>query len=190
MRVFKIAAGVILILTGVFCFANPGATFLSIAFVLGCAMLLSGISGTLAYIWISRKMEITSSLMIEGVLSIILGLLVLSNLIQADAAIPVFFGMWVMFFGVVRVVEAFAHRKSGRAELIWFLCLGLVGVAAGLYSFYNTVLFAFSPILLVGILYVVQGFNVLLVGINLSFNRKEHHSREHHGGAGGSSLHG
>ena len=179
MRLFKIAAGVILILTGVFCFANPGATFLSIAFILGCAMLLSGISGTFAYIWISRKREITSSLMIEGVLSIILGLLVLSNQLLADAAIPVFFGMWVMFSGIVRVVEAYVHRKSGRVELIWFLSLGLISVAAGLYSFYNTVLFAFSPILLVGILYVVQGFNVLLVGINLSFHRKEHHSREH-----------
>ena len=32
MRVFKITAGVILIITGIFCFANPGATFLSIAF--------------------------------------------------------------------------------------------------------------------------------------------------------------
>lgn len=180
MRVFKIAAGVILILTGVFCFANPGATFLSIAFVLGCAMLLSGISGTFAYIWLSRKIEITSALMVEGILSIILGLLVLSNQLLADAAIPVFFGMWVMFSGIIRVVEAYAHRKTGRAELIWFLCLGLTGVAAGLYSFYNTVLFAFSAIVLVGILYIVQGFNVLLMGINLSFHRKEHHGREHH----------
>lgn len=176
MRVFKIAAGVILILTGVFCFANPGATFLSIAFVLGCAMLLSGISGTFAYIWLSRKTEITSSLMIEGVLSIILGLLVLSNQLLADPAIPVFFGMWVMFSGIIRVVEAYVHRKSGRAELIWFLSLGLVGAVAGLYSFYNTVLFAFSPILLVGILYVIQGFNVLLVGINLSFHHRHRKS--------------
>jgi uncharacterized membrane protein HdeD (DUF308 family) len=179
VRVFKIAAGVILILTGVFCFANPGATFLSIAFVLGCAMLLSGISGTFAYIWLSRKMEITGSLMVEGVLSILLGLLVLSNQLLADAAIPVFFGMWVMFSGIIRVVEAYTHRKTGRAELIWFLCMGLAGVAAGLYSFYNTVLFAFSAIMLVGILYIVQGFNVLLVGINLSFHRKDHHGREH-----------
>jgi uncharacterized membrane protein HdeD (DUF308 family) len=69
-------------------------------------------------------------------------------------------------------VEAYVHRKSGRAELIWFLSLGLVGVAAGLYSFFNTVLFAFSPIMLVGILYVVQGFNVLLVGINLTFHHR------------------
>lgn len=188
MRVLKIAAGVILIVTGVFCFANPGATFLSIAFILGCAMLLSGICGTFAYIWQSRKSEIKGSLLVEGVLSIILGLLVLSNQLLVDPTIPVFFGMWVMFSGIIRAVEAYIHRKSDTAELIRFLSLGLIGVGAGLYSFYNTVLFAFSPILLVGILYVVQGFNVLMVDISLSFHRKELHSREHRGRAGAGNL--
>jgi len=173
VRVLKIAAGVILILTGVFCFANPGAIFLSIAFLLGCAMLLSGISAILAFIWISRKKEITNSLLIEGMLSIILGLLVLSNQLLADAAIQVFFGMWVLISGVIRIAEAYVQRKSGMMMLIWLLSLGLIGIAAGLYAFFNTVLFDFSAIMLVGILYVVQGFNVILVGINLNF----HHHR-------------
>ncbi len=174
MRVFKIAAGVILILTGIFCFANPGATFLSIAFLLGCAMLLSGISGTLAYIWISRKRKISNSLMIEGLMGVILGFLVLSNQLLADAAIPVFFGLWVMFTGIIRVVEGYTNRESGIMSLIWLLSMGVLGIAAGLYAFYNTVLFAFSAIVLVGILFIVQGFNVLLIGINLSF----HHRRQ------------
>jgi uncharacterized membrane protein HdeD (DUF308 family) len=175
VRVFKIAAGVILILTGVFCFANPGETFLSVAFLLGCAMLLSGISGISAYIWISRKREISNFLPAEGLMSVILGVLVLSNQLLADAAIPVFFGLWVMFSGVIRIVEGYTHRKSGWVELTWLLSLGALGVAAGLYSFFNTVLFAFSAITLVGILFVVEGMNVLLVGVNLNF----HHRREH-----------
>ncbi len=172
MRVFKIAAGVILILTGVFCFANPGATFLSVAFLLGLAMLLSGLSGTMAYLWLSRKGESSNSLMIEGLTNIILGGLVLSNQILADAAIPVFFGVWVIFTGVIRIVEGYSNRSSGKMKLIWYLALGALGVAAGLYSFYNTVLLALSPIMLAGVLFVVQGFSVLLVGINLTFHQR------------------
>ena len=169
MRVFKITAGVILILTGIFCFANPGATFLSIAFLLGCSMLLSGISGTLAYIRISRKRELSNSLMIEGLVSIILGILVISNQLLADAAIPVFFGMWVMFTGIIRITEAYARRNSDIMQLGWLLILGILGFSAGLYAFFNTVLFAFSVITLVGILFMIQGFSVLLVGVNLNF---------------------
>lgn len=168
MRVFKIAAGVILILTGVFCFANPGATFLSIAFLLGCAMLLSGVSDISAYVWISRKREISNFLPAEGFMSVILGILVLSNQLLADAVIPVFFGLWIMFSGVLRIVECYSHRKSGRTELIWLLSLGAIGIGAGLYAFFNTVLFDFSAVMLVGILFVLQGINVLMVGVRIS----------------------
>lgn len=173
MRVFKITAGIILILTGVFCFANQGETFLSIAFLLGCSMLLSGISGTWAYLWISRKRQISNSLMIEGMMSMILGILVLANQLLADSAIPVFFGLWVMFTGIIRIAEAYANRKSGMMQMIWFLSLGILGIAAGLYAFFNTVLFAFSAIMLTGILFVVQGSSVLLVGVNLNFQHRQ-----------------
>ena len=172
MRIFKIAAGIILILTGIICFANPGALFSSIAFPLGCAMLLSGLSGTLAYIWISRKGGgISDLLMVEGVLSIILGCLVLSNQLLADAAIPIFFGMWVMFSGILRAVTAYTRRNAGKMMLIWLSAMGALSIAAGLYAFFNTVLFDFSAVVLTGILFVIQGVNVLLVGINLNFHR-------------------
>lgn len=184
VRVFKIAAGVILILTGVFCFANPGATFLSIAFLLGCAMLLSGISGTFAYIWISRKREITNSLLIEGVTGIILGILVLCNQLIAEAAIPVFFGLWVMFSGIICTVEAYSNRKSARTELIWLLSLGLISIGAGIYAFFNTILFNFSAIMLTGIIFMIQGIDVLMTGVSLTFHQKHRsgtgHDRKEH----------
>ncbi|MEL7656179.1 MAG: DUF308 domain-containing protein [Bacillota bacterium] len=178
MRVFKMAAGVILILSGIFCFANPGATFQSIAFLMGCAMLLSGASGILAYIWISKKMEASSLLLVEGILSVILGILVLTNQLLADAAIPVFFGMWVMFSGISRVVEGYTHRQSGMMTWCWLLSLGTLGILIGLYAFFNTVLFTFSAVMLVGILFVMQGVNVLFVGINLSFHNRIHKARK------------
>lgn len=177
MRVFKIAAGVILILSGVFCFANPGATFPSIAFLLGCTMLLSGMSGILAYVWITKKRETSNLLLVEGLLSVILGSLVVSNQLLAEAAIPVFFGMWVMFSGIMNVVEAYTHRKAGTSIWVWLLTLGLLGILIGLYAFFNTVIFTFPTVMLVGIMFVMQGVYVLLIGINLSFHHHQHQRR-------------
>mgnify|MGYP001016922500 CR=1 FL=1 len=172
MRVFKIAAGVILILMGIICFANPGTLFSGIAFPLGCAMFLSGLSGAFAYIQISRKGGVVSDLlMVEGALSIILGCLVLSNQLMADAAIPVFFGMWVMFSGILRAVTAYTHRNAEKMMLIWLSATGALSIAAGLYGFFNTVLFDFSAVVLTGVLFVIQGVNVLLVGVNLNLHR-------------------
>lgn len=167
MRVLKIAAGVILILTGVFCFANPGVTFLSMAFIFGIAMMLSGIIGILAY-FRNIKKESSSLILVEGITSSILGFLVLLNQLLADSAIPVFFGMWVMFSGVLRVAEAYSARKSDLNIWQLLMVLGFAGISVGIYSFFNTVLFAFSIVVLVGILFVVQGINILMVGLNLS----------------------
>lgn len=173
MRLLKIAAGVILILTGVFCFANPGVTFLSMAFILGMAMILSGIIGILAYLKNVNK-ENSSLLIIEGITSFILGFLVLSNQLLADAAILVFFGMWLMFSGILRVAEAYSAKKSGLT--IWQapLVLGLAGISIGIYSFFNTVLFTFSVVVLVGIVFIMQGINVLMVGLSLSYYYKKY----------------
>lgn len=169
------AAGVILIITGFFCFVHPGETFISVAFLLGCSMVVSGICGMFVYFWISRKGEISNFIMVEGLLSIVLGSLVLSNQLLADAAISVFFGMWVMISGIIRAAEAYAQRRSGWLTLSWLLSLSVLGIAAGLYAFFNTALFAFSVIMLTGILFVIQGINVLLVGANLSVSRKAIH---------------
>jgi uncharacterized membrane protein HdeD (DUF308 family) len=171
-------AGVLLLIAGIFCFAHPGEKFLSAAFLLGCAMLIAGTLSTFVYIWYSMKGEISDFIGAEGLLSAILGCLVLFNQLLADAAIPVFFGIWVMFSGIIRAVEAYAGRKSGWLNLAWLLTLGVLGVAAGLYAFFNTEYFAFSPVMLTGILFVVQGVNVLLVGANLYYKPRQSHLRK------------
>ncbi|MDF3000262.1 MAG: HdeD family acid-resistance protein [Bacillota bacterium] len=173
MRVFKIAAGVILVITGIFCFAAPGATFVSVAFILGCAMLLSGISGVTAYIWIGKKREVPYLLLAEGVTSILLGILVLTNQIIAEAAIPVFFGLWVLFSGVLRVSDGISRMKQDSRDWTWLVILGAVGTITGMYSFFNTVLFHFSPVMLTGILFVMQGIHVLTAGVSLSFHPRK-----------------
>ena len=169
MKIFKILAGILLIITGMFCFAHPGELFPAIAFPLGCAMLASGIFSAFVFFWYSVKGEISNYIIAESLMSIILGGLVLSNQLVADAVIPVFFGMWVMFSGILRAAEAYDKRKSGWATLSWLLSLSVLGLAAGLYAFFNTVFFAFSPVMMAGILFTVQGINVLLVGANLYY---------------------
>lgn len=167
MKILKVAAGLILIATGIFCFVNPGETFLSIAFLLGCAMLAAGIIGTFIYFWISRKKAISGFLLAEGIWSILLGILVLSNQLLAEVAIPVFFGLWILISGIARVTEAYSNRHSDWKIIVWLVFPGVICIAAGLYAFFNTILFGFSVILLTGILFLIRGIDVVLLGVHL-----------------------
>lgn len=171
MRLFKIIAGVILILTGVLCFANPGATFLSMAFILGCSMLISGASGIFAYIKINGKKQLNNLILVEGLLTVILGCLVLSNQLTTDTMVPVFFGMWVMISGILRVVASLEIKKSGTNVYRWFLAPGMISIFAGIYAFLNPVLAGLLVVMLVGIFFVIQGVNVLITGINISLKK-------------------
>lgn len=181
MRIIKIIAGLVLIITGVLCFAYPGATFIYIAFLLGCAMLFSGVSGILVYIVINLKKESSGLILAEGLLSIILGTLVLLNQLATDAVVPLVFGMWVMFSGILRVVVSLEMKHAGIHIWKWILAQGMISILAGTYAFVNTILLGVSVLLIVGIFFVIQGVNILTTGINMPlFKRKKeikHRSR-------------
>ena len=49
MRILTIISGIFMVLTGVFCFMNPGQTFLSLAFIVGLVMVINGLIHALAY---------------------------------------------------------------------------------------------------------------------------------------------
>ena len=42
MRIWTIVSGILMVLTGAFCFMNPGQTFLSLAFIVGLVMVING----------------------------------------------------------------------------------------------------------------------------------------------------
>ena len=48
MRTLTIVSGILMLLTGVFCFINPGQTFLAMAFVVGIVMVINGLIHTFA----------------------------------------------------------------------------------------------------------------------------------------------
>lgn len=175
MRVLTIISGVLLILTGVFCFANPGETFLSLAFILGLIMVISSVIQGIAYWWgRSDQSDNNGWILTEAILTFVLGVLVLSSQIAADVAIPMVFGLWVMFSGILRVVTAtMINRSNKKANFIWTLIIGLLCGLGGLYAFLNSVIAGLAIAMLLGILFILQGISTLELGIHMPHEKKE-----------------
>lgn len=176
MRVLTIISGVLLVLTGVFCFANPGETFLSLAFVLGLIMVVNSIIQGISYWWGRGKKQNDNNgwIMTEAIITFILGALVLGSQIAADVAVPMVFGMWVMFSGILRVVAATnINLTNKKANFIWTMVTGLVCVVGGLYAFLNPIIAGLPIAILLGILFVLQGISTLELGIHMPHEKKE-----------------
>lgn len=183
MRTVTFLSGIFLLFAGVWCYANPGATFLSIAFVLGAAMIFSGVSSLAAFIF-DHKMktgDVTLWRLAEGFITLILGFVVSSNQLVTDAMVPVFFGMWILFSGTLRVLASFTLKRAGITTWKWGLTGGVVSIIAGIFAFLHPIVAAFEVVLIIGTFFMLQGINIITAGVHMQGKLKrrgEKHSRK------------
>lgn len=173
MKVITIVSGAILSLTGVWCVARPGATFLAMAFVVGIAMLIHGISGILNYISERPGGFASGYVLADGIIALVLSVVVLANQLATDAVIPTFFGMWLLFSGLMHVMQAVAVRDAGERNWKLVFGFGLLAAAAGVTAFIRPITGAAPPVLLLGVFFLIQGVSVIMLGLHIKNHRKK-----------------
>lgn len=177
MRVLTIASGILMIAAGAFCFINPGQTFMTMAFVIGSVMVLCGIIHALAYLLTrinSGKGDNNGWIMIDAMLTLLLGALILGNQLTADIVIPMIFGMWVLVSGLLRIEAATRINRSKKPRNFRDTFItGIITVVVGLFGFINP-LMSYVPVVgLLGIFMIIQGINSIELGINMPHEVKE-----------------
>ena len=176
MRIFTIIGGILRVLTGAFCFSSPGQTFLAFAFVVGLVMVLNGTIHAVAYLsgrGLHNKGDNNGWILTDALITLLLGILVLCNQLVADTAIPMVFGMWVLVTGILRI-EAATHinkekkQKNFRVTMI----TGVLTTLIGLFGFINPLVAWLSTTFLLGFFMVMQGINIIELGINMPHEKK------------------
>ena len=178
MRILTIISGILLVLTGAFCLMNPGQTFLSLAFVVGLIMVLNGLIHALAY-FIGRGLHNRGDnngwILTDALLTLLLGILILCNQLVADTAIPLVFGMWMLVAGILRI-EASTHidKERKRSNFRTTMITGILTVLVGLFGFINPLVQWMTTAVLLGIFLVMQGVNVIELGIHMPHEKKSY----------------
>lgn len=178
MRILTILSGILMVLSGVFCFMNPGQTFLVLAFIIGLVMVLNGIIHTLAYLigrGFHNKGDNNGWILTEALITLVMGILILCNQLVVDAAIPMVFGIWVVVSGILRI-EASTHinKQKKRSNFRVTLLLGVLTTVVGIFGFINPMMKWLGTAMLMGMFMVMQGVNVLELGINMPHERKSY----------------
>ena len=178
MRILTIISGILMVLTGAFCLMNPGQTFLSLAFVVGLIMVLNGLIHALAY-FIGRGLHNRGDnngwILTDALLTLLLGILILCNQLVADTAIPLVFGMWMLVAGILRI-EARTHidKERKRSNFRTTMITGILTVLVGLFGFINPLVQWMTTAVLLGIFLVMQGVNVIELGIHMPHEKKSY----------------
>lgn len=177
MRVITLAGGFLMVATGAFCFINPGQTFMTMAFVIGSVMVINGVIHALGFLLARGSFGIGDNngwILIDAILTLLLGILILGNQLTVDMAIPMIFGMWVLVSGLLRFEAATRinrQKKPGNFKAAFIT--GVVTILVGLIGFINPFVTYVSIIITLGIFLVVQGINSIELGINMPHKVKE-----------------
>lgn len=175
MRIITIIVGALLTILGVFSVANAGLSFLSLAFPIGVTLIIVGMVECFAYKRTIEDEENRHWVLIEGLTTFILGVVVLTGQLAADIAVPVVFGMWSMVSGIrgFVIITQVEESKEKDIDFYWTVVVSALNLIVGVYTFFNLMLFQLSVLMILGACFVVQGANVIKIGVDIAYSKPE-----------------
>ena len=135
MRILNIISGVLLIVAGGACMLHPGATLSGLSFLLGMAMLFSGVVDIIIFATAGSSIYGSGWFLVDGILTVLLSIFLLCNQMFTMMTLPYILGMWLLFSGITKFVNSFDLRRFGVRGWGWVTAFGLLMAAAGFLSF-------------------------------------------------------
>lgn len=136
---------------GVIVLVQPDISLATLAVIAGIFLLIDGIYDVV--VAIAERGEGSGMLSLVGVLSAIVGILLIRHPIGSVAAIALLVGIWLVCIGVVRLIRAFAVAV-GRG---WNLFVAFIEIVAGIVIVSSPDIGVTTLAILVGIAFIVRG---------------------------------
>ncbi|HWW89954.1 MAG TPA: DUF308 domain-containing protein [Solirubrobacteraceae bacterium] len=150
-------AGLIGIAAGVIVLAKPSDSLATLAVIAGIFALLDGGLDLIASF--GRHNDNRGLTAVLGVLSVVVGVLLIRHPIGGVLAVALLIGIWLIAGGVVRMVRAFDSDQRA-----WSIVLALVEVAAGIVIVSSPPIGFATLALLAGISFIVYGAATFALG--------------------------
>ena len=95
--------------------------------------------------------------------------------LAADIAVPVVFGMWSMISGIrgFVIVTQVVDKAEKDIDFYWTVVVSALNLIVGVYTFFNLMLFHLSVLMILGVCFVVQGANVIKIGVDISYTKPD-----------------
>lgn len=103
-------------------------------------------------------------LLFFGVLSVLIGVVMMIWPGKTVLVVAVFFGAWLLVSGIFQVIEAFSHGLDGGARALYAIS-GVCGIILGLLCFRGALQAAEILALLVGLAWIIRGIITFVAGI-------------------------
>lgn len=121
--------GFALIILGIICILQPGTTLMSIVWIIGLLVLISGISTLFNWAVVRNFFGRSGSIFLSGVIQVTIGLICMNHKMSVATVIPIIFAFWLLMEGINLAVRSLDYRNVGFR--FWWLLMAL-GISASL----------------------------------------------------------
>ena len=157
MKTGTIILSVGYILIGLLLLVMPETSLQFLCFAFGAVILITGIVNLVRYFRISGRGLQAPFLLIGGVVAIGLGLFLLIKPVFVMSILPVVFGLFILFDGVIRILNAFELAKAHGQKWWMLLILGILSIVLGAIVAFHPFDALISVAMLCGIMLIVEG---------------------------------
>ena len=158
--------GVLAIMFGVLAFVNPGLTLGALILLFGAYSLVDGVFAIIAGLRAAQRHERWWPFALEGLASIVVGVLAFAMPLAAAFALLMIASAWSIVTGVLRIAAATRLRREIKGE--WLLILnGLLSVAFGVIIAVFPGAGLVTLVWLIGMYAIIFGVILVALGVRL-----------------------
>ncbi|MBQ8870921.1 MAG: DUF308 domain-containing protein [Alphaproteobacteria bacterium] len=149
--IWHMLAGILMIVLGTYVWFNPFISLMALSLYIGVALIVIGAG------YVASSMSLESGwFMFVGVIDVIIGIILVSNLGVSAVTLPIIFALWSIAVGSVQLVSSY-HLSKAELPWGWSLSLGLLGIVFGFLILQYPELGAVTISTLLGLYIVLYG---------------------------------
>ena len=171
-RVLVLILGILLILMGMVLFATPDMNVVVLGYIVCILMLVFGVAEVVFYITHHKTHTASGWVLADGIISAVLGLLLLFVPAAQIQAMSIIFADWVLFSGVLCFASAFSERDAGSHNWGWNLAVGIIGILLGIWLMFDPALSAMSIGFLLPLAFIFEGVSAVATFFSTNVARK------------------
>lgn len=166
LRNALIIRGLLALAFGLFALFMPGATLHTFVLVFGIFAVVDELISIISSFTKIKEEHNWWYLLMQGILSVLLGGLVLRAPFLTEILVVVYIAIWMIAIGALEIVTAVRLHKVIKGEG-WYVASGIISILAGVIILYNpmgglwamTWLIGFNCVLF-GAIFIVMGFRL------------------------------
>ena len=159
--------GVLSVVAGIIILFKPGDSLATLAVIAGIFLLADGILEMISALM--RGTQNRGLVALFGVVTAIVGVLLIRHPIGGVAAIALLIGIWLIAAGVIRLATAFEEYEHRG----WHALVGLLELIAGIVIVANPDIGFATLALFVGIGFILNGIGMTALGWGMHEARRE-----------------